>query len=83
MGGERPTYVPRDGATPEEETAALASVFRFIIESHHRKKAARAEDDATGTEFGSVVGTSEGTGNSAGQAMLPRVRGATGQGRQQ
>jgi hypothetical protein len=53
MNDTHPHYEPREDAPAEEETAALASVYRFIIECHERKKAARAEADATGTEVGS------------------------------
>ena len=82
MGGERPTYVPRDGATRRKKPPRSHQSSGSLSNATNGRGGA-SEDDATGTEVGSVVGTSEGTGNSAGQAMLPRVRGATGQGRQQ
>jgi len=34
------TYTPRPDATPEAELSALASVYRFIIDSHANTNAA-------------------------------------------
>ncbi len=31
-------YVPRPGATPEQETAAFASVYRFVLDCHASKR---------------------------------------------
>ena len=56
MGDTRPIYLPREGVTAEEETSALASVYRFVIECHERKKAARAEDSANNSEVGRARG---------------------------
>ena len=40
MSVPRITYVPRPDATPEPELSALASVYRFIIDSHANTNAA-------------------------------------------
>jgi hypothetical protein len=31
-------YTPRPGATPEGEVAVLASVYRFLLECHAKRK---------------------------------------------
>jgi hypothetical protein len=54
--GTRISYAPRQGATPEGELAALASVYRFVLERHERKKAARPERAANDTEVGPARG---------------------------
>ncbi len=48
MASARVAYSARTGATPEAELNAIASVYRFIIESHAKKKATRPSgpDDA-------------------------------------
>jgi hypothetical protein len=40
MTSSRITYTPRPDATPEAELSALASVYRFIIDSHANTNAA-------------------------------------------
>jgi hypothetical protein len=40
MTSPRITYTPRPDATPEAELSALASVYRFIIDSHANTNAA-------------------------------------------
>ena len=40
MGRPRIVYAPRADATPEEELVALASVYRFVLDCHARKKGA-------------------------------------------
>jgi hypothetical protein len=37
MGEVRVTYEPRPDATPDSETAALAAVYRFILDRHAEK----------------------------------------------
>ncbi len=41
-------YSPRPDAVPESEVNTLANVYRFILESHGKKKASRSggPDDA-------------------------------------
>lgn len=49
----RVTYHPRPDATPEGERVALACVYRFIIDCHAKKEAARRsrfEDDVKGRQ---------------------------------
>lgn len=43
MNSPRIVYTPRD-ATPEAELSALASVYRFILDCHAKKEAARPGD---------------------------------------
>lgn len=38
MGSPRVTYYARPDATPEDELHALATVYRFVLERHARKK---------------------------------------------
>jgi hypothetical protein len=38
MDKVRVTYEPRPDATPESETAALAAVYRFILDRHAEKQ---------------------------------------------
>lgn len=40
------TYAPCPKATPEGELAALASVYRFLLERHERRSDNIATDDA-------------------------------------
>lgn len=47
------SYTPRSDASTERETAALASVYRFILNCHEKKKAGAAQNtghDAKGSE---------------------------------
>ena len=46
MDRVRVTYAPRPDATPEGETAALAAVYRFILDRHADK-----QDADRGTQF--------------------------------
>ena len=45
-GGPRIQYVPRDDATPEGELAALAAVYRFLLDRHERRDDDIVADDA-------------------------------------
>jgi hypothetical protein len=38
MDRERVTYIPRPDATPEGETVALATVYRFILDRYAQKQ---------------------------------------------
>ncbi len=38
MGSPCVSYVPREDATPEGELAALAAVYRFVLERHDERK---------------------------------------------
>jgi hypothetical protein len=38
MSEARIIYTPRPDATPESEVAALASVYRFLLDCHAKKK---------------------------------------------
>jgi hypothetical protein len=40
MDNLRIAYVPHAIATPEDEVAALASVYRYILDCHAKKEAA-------------------------------------------
>jgi hypothetical protein len=42
-------YTPRLGATPEGEVAALASVYRFLLDCHAKKKGGPATTSDNGT----------------------------------
>jgi hypothetical protein len=44
MGNPRVTYVPRADAAPEGEVAALANVYRFILDTAARKNAGGHSD---------------------------------------
>lgn len=46
----RVTYAPHLDATPEGELAALASVYRFVLDRHEAKKAAGTDEDKTGPQ---------------------------------
>lgn len=50
IGKPRITYCPRGDATPETEAAALANIYRYIIDCHAKKQAAHpgGPDDAKG-----------------------------------
>jgi hypothetical protein len=54
MDDPRLEYLPREDATPENELAALAAVYAFIIQAHERKKAA-----APANEKGKEMDTEE------------------------
>ncbi len=41
MSETRIVYSPRSGATSEAEISALSNVYRFILDCHVKKKAAR------------------------------------------
>ena len=43
-------YSPREDATPEGELAALAAVYRFVLERHERKKGTGTERGGDGVE---------------------------------
>jgi hypothetical protein len=50
-GAPSVVYVPRAGATPEGELAALAAVYAFALERHeHEQTAAEPPADANATE---------------------------------
>ena len=42
MSEARIVYTPRPDATPESEVAALASVYRFLLDCHAKKKSGPA-----------------------------------------
>ena len=42
MGEPVIRYVPRDDVTPEGELKALASVYRFVLERHAKRRAGAA-----------------------------------------
>ena len=45
------TYHPREDATPEGEIAALANIYRFVLERHdERKKSSRNESGGEGAQ---------------------------------
>lgn len=47
------SYAPRSDASTEQETAALASVYRFILDCHAKKQGGPATsrpEDAKGSE---------------------------------
>jgi hypothetical protein len=46
MDNPRPVYVSRNDATPEGELAALAAVYRFLLDRHERRDDDIAADDA-------------------------------------
>lgn len=66
-GDPHVTYVPCPDATPEAELAALAAVYRYLLD--------RREEN--------VLGAGEGTGNSQGQTRGSTVQATTGQERKQ
>lgn len=44
-------YSPREDATPEGELAALANIYRFVLECHdERKKSSRDESGGEGAQ---------------------------------
>jgi hypothetical protein len=56
MSNTRIASTPRSDATPETELNALASVYRYILDCHAKKKAARSggPDDVTKFKAGRV-----------------------------
>ena len=44
MSETRIIYTPRADATPESEAAVLAAVYRFLLDRHPKKEAARPGD---------------------------------------
>ena len=60
MSAPRITYVPRPDATQEAELNALASVYRFILDSSAKKNAAGVTstngDDAKGSQHDRASG---------------------------
>lgn len=46
----RVTYVPAGDATPEGELAALADVYRFLLDSHRPNKVAKTGEDEMGPD---------------------------------
>lgn len=52
MGEPRLVYVPCKDATPERELAALATIYKFVLERHERKKDAETE---SGEEEGELA----------------------------
>jgi hypothetical protein len=53
----RIVYTPREGATPEGETSALAAVYAFVLKCHEQKMAAGG-GDGENTAEGDHVGES-------------------------
>jgi hypothetical protein len=53
MSSAHISYIQRSGATPEGEVAALANVYRFILDNHAKKEATRpgSPDDAKEIEY--------------------------------
>jgi hypothetical protein len=49
-------YSPREDATPEGELAALAAVYRFVLQ-HHEKKDARVSEGEEAAERNRTGGT--------------------------
>jgi hypothetical protein len=43
MSDPRLVYLPREDATLEEQLAALASIYNFVLECAERKKSTREE----------------------------------------
>jgi hypothetical protein len=50
MSETRIVYTPRADATPESEVAALASVYRFLLDCHAKKKGGPATTPDNGTK---------------------------------
>ncbi len=47
------SYAPRSNASTEHETAALASIYQFVLSCHEKKKAGAAQNtghDAKGSQ---------------------------------
>jgi hypothetical protein len=43
MSSARITFIPRPDATPKAELDALAAAYRFILDCHAKKKAAKSD----------------------------------------
>jgi hypothetical protein len=43
VGDSRIIYIPRPDATPKAELDALAAAYRFILDCHAKKKAAKSD----------------------------------------
>jgi hypothetical protein len=50
MSSSRIVYTPRLDATPEGEVAALASVYRFLLDCHAKRKGGPATTPDNGTK---------------------------------
>lgn len=53
MSSLRVAYAQREDATPEAELSALVSVYKFVLDSHTKKKAGvngTGENDAKGPD---------------------------------
>ncbi len=57
-GTVRITYTPRPDATPEGERAALAAVYKLILDCHQTKKNAAGETSANGDDGTKIKGDS-------------------------
>jgi hypothetical protein len=62
MNSPRITYTPRPDATPEGELSALSAVYKFILDCHERKKAARP---------GRPVSAKGGSSDSSARPIIP------------
>jgi hypothetical protein len=49
---DRIVYTPRSDTSPELEAAALAAVYRYILDCHEEKKAVEASGAEDGMEGG-------------------------------
>jgi hypothetical protein len=58
-GGPPVAYAPRYDATAEGELAALAAVYRFVLDRHEAKRAAGADGGEEGAEHGTITGSSQ------------------------
>lgn len=58
MGSTRILYTPRPDATPEGEVAALASVYRFIIDCREKENAAGFAQNPGGDDGTTIKGDS-------------------------
>jgi hypothetical protein len=63
----RLVYVPREDVTSQGEIAALANIYRFVIESHKRDKAAEIGNDG-----GRLVKSKGAAHKLAGRSWSPR-----------
>ena len=50
-------YVPRENATPEGELAALAAIYRFILQHHEKKNDAGVSEGEEAAERNRTGGT--------------------------
>jgi hypothetical protein len=64
-------YVPRPGATAEEELDALANVYRFILDSHAKREAAEAASETGGRSDAAIVSDTEGVNHVEQRADRP------------